>query len=80
MKIANILNAPGEWRTPVRVSESMHMHLCCPSIGEVCQQRDSFGRLLYEIALPLGHSPSMWWKLLNEAEEIIENLTGDFSI
>ena len=67
-----------KWQKKVKVSQNLFVHLC-PSLNDICRHRDSFWRLL-QLSLSMDHNPSIWWKLATEAETVIENLTGEFSI
>jgi hypothetical protein len=78
MKNITVINTR-TFRKTVRVSDSVFIHLC-PDLHKVCEQRDGFWRILLDIALPMGHDASHWWRMANELETLIENLSGDYSI
>lgn len=67
-----------KWKKRVRISDELSIFFH-PSLEDVCKQRDCFWRLMMH-SLSLDHSPSYWWKMATEAEAVIENLAGDYSI
>lgn len=78
MKNVIVTQVPRVFKKQARVSDNLSIHLC-PTLRYVCQQRDCFWGLTF-FAQSLEHWNTDWWKLANETETLIENLTGEYSI